>query len=255
MPQASLTIARRIPLDSKVHGANMGPIWGWQDPGGPHVGPMNFAIWDSGVHIPAVICWCPFIVYLLEINASHITGHLWGESTSNQWFNLRKDQWNIYLFLAWRSCWKNWKLPMIWDAILLMWRHSNELACYHSTSQMIYYENSCYLNNDSILSFALWHHAHHLLIQLWWGLLNQFLPFIDFSHFFRNIEMMFICCQAWVWFGLIWYFFKIRNFAYREMDFGNSHSLSLLCKTFFSGKHVLGTIPCPTIHLVSNHDC
>ena len=30
--------------DSIVHGANMGPIWGWQDPGGPHVGPMNFAI-------------------------------------------------------------------------------------------------------------------------------------------------------------------------------------------------------------------
>ena len=27
-----------------VHGANMGPIWGWLDPGGPHVGPMNFAI-------------------------------------------------------------------------------------------------------------------------------------------------------------------------------------------------------------------
>ena len=31
--------------DSKVHGANMGPIWGRQDPGGPHVGPMNFAVW------------------------------------------------------------------------------------------------------------------------------------------------------------------------------------------------------------------
>ena len=28
--------------DSKVH---VGPIWGRQDPGGPHVGPMNFAIW------------------------------------------------------------------------------------------------------------------------------------------------------------------------------------------------------------------
>ena len=27
-----------------VHGANMGPIWGRQDPGGPHAGPMNFAI-------------------------------------------------------------------------------------------------------------------------------------------------------------------------------------------------------------------
>ena len=31
--------------DSKVYVANMGPIWGRQDPGGPHVGPMNFAIW------------------------------------------------------------------------------------------------------------------------------------------------------------------------------------------------------------------
>ena len=30
---------------SKDHGVNMGPIWGRQDPGGPHVGPMNFAIW------------------------------------------------------------------------------------------------------------------------------------------------------------------------------------------------------------------
>ena len=28
------------------HGASMGPIWGRQDPGGPHVGPINFAIWD-----------------------------------------------------------------------------------------------------------------------------------------------------------------------------------------------------------------
>ena len=32
-------------LNSKVHVANMGPIWGRQDPDGPHVGPMNFAIW------------------------------------------------------------------------------------------------------------------------------------------------------------------------------------------------------------------
>ena len=35
--------------DSKVHGANMGPIWGRQDPGGLHVGPMNFAIWDGTI--------------------------------------------------------------------------------------------------------------------------------------------------------------------------------------------------------------
>ena len=31
--------------DNKVNGANVGPTWGRQDPGGPHVDPMNFAIW------------------------------------------------------------------------------------------------------------------------------------------------------------------------------------------------------------------
>ena len=36
----------RRPSNSKVHGVNMGPIWGRQDPGGPHVGPVNFAICD-----------------------------------------------------------------------------------------------------------------------------------------------------------------------------------------------------------------
>ena len=29
----------------KVHGVNMRPIWDWQGPGGPHVDPMNLAIW------------------------------------------------------------------------------------------------------------------------------------------------------------------------------------------------------------------
>ena len=30
--------------DSEARGAYMGPTWGRQDPGGSHVGPMNFAI-------------------------------------------------------------------------------------------------------------------------------------------------------------------------------------------------------------------
>ena len=37
----------QINPDSKVYGANLGPIWGRQDPGGPHVGPMNLAIWEQ----------------------------------------------------------------------------------------------------------------------------------------------------------------------------------------------------------------
>ena len=31
---------RYIP-DIKVYGANMGPTWGRQEPGGPHVGPIS----------------------------------------------------------------------------------------------------------------------------------------------------------------------------------------------------------------------
>ena len=47
-----------IDPDDKVHGASMGPIWGRQDTGGPHVGPMNFAIWRglvTSVRFPDVI--------------------------------------------------------------------------------------------------------------------------------------------------------------------------------------------------------
>ena len=36
---------------SKVHGANMGPTCGRQDPGGPHVGHVNLAVW---VRIPVL---------------------------------------------------------------------------------------------------------------------------------------------------------------------------------------------------------
>ena len=35
--------------NSKVHGTNVGPIWGRQDPDEPHVGPMNLAIWVATV--------------------------------------------------------------------------------------------------------------------------------------------------------------------------------------------------------------
>ena len=41
----SLDLWLRNNPDSKARGANLGPIWSRQDPGGPHVGPMNFAIW------------------------------------------------------------------------------------------------------------------------------------------------------------------------------------------------------------------
>ena len=49
---------RDIP-DNKIHGANMGPTGDRQDPGGPHVGPMNYIIWDSPLVFIILIknCW------------------------------------------------------------------------------------------------------------------------------------------------------------------------------------------------------
>ena len=65
--------------DSKVHGANMGPIWGRQDPGGPHVGPMNFATWVIFAKIVTSL-WIfrnltpsnTFVMYLTTIITSEI---------------------------------------------------------------------------------------------------------------------------------------------------------------------------------------
>ena len=48
-PEHQTAPTRRATPDSTVHGTNMGPIRGRQGPGGPHVDPMNFAIWDSTV--------------------------------------------------------------------------------------------------------------------------------------------------------------------------------------------------------------
>ena len=64
--------------DSKVHGANMGPIWGRQDPGGPHVGPMNFATWEDIAYITVVTG----AEYESEIESTKDTPYL----TSKLWF-------------------------------------------------------------------------------------------------------------------------------------------------------------------------
>ena len=59
----------KIISDSKVHGANMGAIWGRQDPGGPHVGPMNLDIWDVIYGAADIVPNC----YLKEEDMSKIT--------------------------------------------------------------------------------------------------------------------------------------------------------------------------------------
>ena len=67
--------------DNKAHGANMGPIRGRQDTGGPHVGHMNFAIWECGQIVTVTIVYksrwnmddnatalvVPYVLYILDI--------------------------------------------------------------------------------------------------------------------------------------------------------------------------------------------
>ena len=53
----------------------MGPIWGRQNPGGPHVGPMNFAIWvctvDTNLLLvePGIALFCTFLTFFLHKTA------------------------------------------------------------------------------------------------------------------------------------------------------------------------------------------
>ena len=54
--------------DSKVHGANMGPIWGRQDPGGPNVDPMKFAIWVTLTWV-SLEASMPVIVYHMILHS------------------------------------------------------------------------------------------------------------------------------------------------------------------------------------------
>ena len=42
-----LNLFEETSLIARFLGANKGPIWGRQDPGGLHIGPMNFAFRDN----------------------------------------------------------------------------------------------------------------------------------------------------------------------------------------------------------------
>ena len=77
--------------DSKVHGANMGPIWGRQDPGGPHIGPMNFAIW--------IVVYVYYIyIQIYEVLKCEIsTAAAWAmlsdqQNLPNDWYKKNEEQ-------------------------------------------------------------------------------------------------------------------------------------------------------------------
>ena len=67
---------QKIYPNSKVHGANMGPSWGRQDPGGPHVGPMNFAIWVVYfIQMDIIFQWWSSVIYY-NFHNNHYTQNI-----------------------------------------------------------------------------------------------------------------------------------------------------------------------------------
>ena len=112
--------------DSKVHGANMGPIWGRQDPGGPHVGPMNFAIWDGlcrGVVciVKSCITYVSFLLsYLLEWD---INIYLWLWSWSVKWWR------DGYVFSRWYQP-DGYRSPLLLWALICQLQYMINLSFY-----------------------------------------------------------------------------------------------------------------------------
>ena len=85
-----ITTWKRPCTESKVHGANKGLTWGRQDPGGPHVGHMNLAIWG----------FLPFWSCVMGIHWSPVDSHQeWNVEHYIFVFSLKKlliKQWSCH---------------------------------------------------------------------------------------------------------------------------------------------------------------
>ena len=131
--------------DSKVHGANMGPILGRQDPGGPHVGPTNFAIWvmlherhSIGNHWQINVCSCLFML-TTHTKKSTRDYHQWpfvGDMRRSRWFPSQRTKWcgkhfHVIMFeLFRRDLWSSCAGHTIWRWI---WVDGPSL-CFHQRS-------------------------------------------------------------------------------------------------------------------------
>ena len=104
---------------SKVHGANMGPIWGRQDPGGPHVRCyLGYHARHTGAVAEGWSRWLPNLVGCtggcLGDNRRY-DRRLWiGQSA----FSLESVDWRTWLFRP-----PNWRYSPIYIAMRLFWRH------------------------------------------------------------------------------------------------------------------------------------
>ena len=130
--------------DCKVHGANMGPIWGRQDQSGPHIGPMELVSGICAYHISEDISNAKFQLdvtrhqcHRLQLNNMIQLGHddviIWirfqhylpfvRESTRNGgFFSQRASNTKLWGFLCYQAVEQTIELTVIWVVMGLMWR-------------------------------------------------------------------------------------------------------------------------------------
>ena len=100
--------------DSKIHEAHMGSTWGRQDPGGPHVGPMNLAIRDdrlNGYRLTTVEMFCSASCCLM---ASVHSVAMWSVHQNSTGFLHAKCDWHHYV-MTWQ------RLPRYWPFGVGVW--------------------------------------------------------------------------------------------------------------------------------------
>ena len=80
------TVYMASPLIARFMGPTRGPIWGRQDPNGPHVGPLNFI---TGI---STVSSLVFGMKSLNNTKTRDIGSLWGEPTLEWWVPLSRKE-------------------------------------------------------------------------------------------------------------------------------------------------------------------
>ena len=91
--------------DGKVHRDNMEPTWDQQNPGGPHVDPMNLAIWVNASQMTNWLKPSPVLPLISRICLSHLIVQdiLWEKETSYPVCDQYK-LYNVHIFIVSANC-------------------------------------------------------------------------------------------------------------------------------------------------------
>ena len=145
--------------DSKVHGANMGPIWGRQDPGGPYVGPMNMLFgMVSLMRKPLLMIWTNGIAISTAI--SHAKGTVSIHQGDSRWLNIRVS----HHFCAVEITFTEWyginiRTSFLWHKPCSIWYFIDMFECYfkgYISESLAIHMHSCLLSAVFMYIYILW---------------------------------------------------------------------------------------------------